>query len=706
MSLPPDQGDRPPDLGSILQSAVALHQQGYLAEAERSYRQILAIAPQQFDALQLLGTIKIQQGHHAEGADLITRALRINPNSARALLNLGFALLSLDRADEAAASFDQALALNPGYVQALYGRGSALAKLHRPREALIDLDRALALKPDDSEALIVRGHVLKELSRYEESLASYDRALALKPDHGEALVKRGNVLFDLKRHEQALTSYDRALAINPDDAEAHNSRGAVLHELKRSEEALASFEKAVATEPDHPHAFGGALGAAMVICDWTKKAKLAGELEAQIIERKSFIPPFMLLGCSGNPSLQLQCAKNFIQDKIPARPAPLYKGAVWHHDRIRIAYLSADFHRHATAYLITELFELHERSRFEVLGVSFGPDDGSTMRTRVTGAFDQFHDVRSRSDREVAELLNELQVDIAVDLKGFTTDCRPGILAHRPAPIQVNYLGYPGTMGADFIDYVVADKVVLPCDQQLFFTEKIVHLPDCYQVNDSKRKIAAQMPQRRDAGLPEQGFVFCCFNNNHKITAPVFDVWMRILRKVEGSVLWLLRDNHSAERNLHMEAAARGVDPARLVFADRLNLDEHLARHRLADLFLDTIPFNAHTTASDALWAGLPLLTCRGESFAGRVAASLLHAIGLPELVTNGLEDYEALALKLAIDPPLLKTVRLKLEQNRLRNPLFDTDRFRRHIEAAYTIMWRLWQLGDGPRSLVVAAIK
>jgi protein O-GlcNAc transferase len=294
------------------------------------------------------------------------------------------------------------LALNPGYVQALYGRGSALAKLHRPQEALIDLDRALALKPDDSEALIVRGHVLKELSRYEESLANYDRALSLKPDHGEALVKRGNVLFDLKRHEQALTSYDRALAINPDDAEAHNSRGAVLHELKRSEEALASFEKAVATKPDHPHAFGGALGSAMVICDWTKKAKLAGELEAQVIERKSIIPPFMLLGCSGNPSLQLQCAKNFIQDKIPARPTPLWKGTVWHHDRIRIAYLSADFHQHATACLITELFELHERSRFEVLGVSFGPDDGSMMRARVIGTFDQFHDVRSRSDRELS----------------------------------------------------------------------------------------------------------------------------------------------------------------------------------------------------------------------------------------------------------------------------------------------------------------
>jgi len=683
-----------------------LHQQGRLAEAEQSYLRVLAIEPQQFDALQLLGAIKIQQGRHAEGADLIERALRINPNSPRALLNLGFALLRLDRSDEAAASFDRALALNPGYVQALYGRGAALAKLSRPQDALIDLDRVLALQPADVAALVVRGQVLRELGRYEESLASYDRALGLAPNHSEALVKRGNLLFDLMRYEPALMSFERALAINPNDAEAHNGRGALLHKLRRSEEALASFERAIAIEPDHPHAFGGALGCAMSICDWSKTAKLAGELEARIFQRKSPIAPFMLLACSGNPSAQMQCAGNFIQDKIPVGPVPLWRGAVWRHDRIRIAYLSADFHQHATAYLMARLFELHDRSRFEVLGVSFGPDDGSPLRSRIVAAFDQFHDVRAKSDREVAGLLNERQIDIAVDLKGFTTDCRPGILAHRPAPLQVNYLGYPGTMAADFIDYVIADDVVLPRDQQAFFSEKIVHLPHCYQVNDSTRAIATDRPSRPAAGLPERAFVFCCFNNNHKITAPVFDVWMRILQKVDGSVLWLLRDNRSAERNLRMAATASGVDAARLVFADRMGHEEHLARHRLADLVLDTVPFNAHTTASDALWAGLPLLTCRGESFAGRVAASLLQAIGLPELVTHSLEDYEALAVKLAVDPPLLSGIRLKLEQNRLRKPLFDTDRFRRHIEAAYTTMWTRWQEGEQPQGFDVAAIE
>jgi len=339
-----------------------------------------------------------------------------------------------------------------------------------------------------------------------------------------------------------------------------------------------------------------------------------------------------------------------------------------------------------------------------VMGVSFGPDDQSMARKRVVGAFDQFCDLRASGDQEVAAFLAERKVDIAVDLNGLTSGCRPGILARRPAPIQVSYLGYPGTMGADFIDHVIADKLVLPDEQQALFTEKIAHLPDCYQVTDSTQDVPIQTPSRQDAGLPPQGLVFCCFNNNHKITAAVFDVWMRILTAVEGSALWLLRDNIGSERNLRAAAAARGIDPSRLVFAERADHEAHLARHRLADLFLDTVPYNAHTTASDALWTGLPLLTCRGESFAGRVAASLLQAVGLPELITDSLDDYAATALKLATDAALLKSIRLKLEQNRSSQPLFDTNRFCRHIEAAYATMWRHWQRGETPRSFAVTA--
>ena len=431
----------------------------------------------------------------------------------------------------------------------------------------------------------------------------------------------------------------------------------------------------------------------------------ARELGLHISGKKSIIAPFLLLGYSGKPALQLQCARNYIDDKVPLVPRPFWTGATWRHDKVRIAYLSADFHRHPTAYLMAELFERHDRSRFEVIGVSFGVDDKSDMRRRLVAAFDQFYDVRRKSDQEVAKLLHDLQVDIAIDLKGYTQDSRPGILAYRPTPIQASYLGFPGTMGAEFIDYIIADKTVAPFEQQPFYTEKIVHLPDCYQVNDTKRNIAERTPTRQEAGLPEEGCVFCCFNNNWKITPEVFSVWIRLLHAVEGSVLWLFRDNESAERNLRKEAQARGIDPARLVFAGRLPLEDHLARHSLADLFLDTLPYNAHTTASDALWVGLLVLTCMGNAFAGRVAASLLNAIGLPELVTHSIEDYEALALRLAKDPSLLEGYRNRLAANRLTHPLFDTDRFRRHIEAAYLQMWEIWQRGEQPRSFAVEAL-
>jgi predicted O-linked N-acetylglucosamine transferase (SPINDLY family) len=351
---------------------------------------------------------------------------------------------------------------------------------------------------------------------------------------------------------------------------------------------------------------------------------------------------------------------------------------------------------------VAELFELHDRDRFDVIGISFGRDDRSEVRARLMRAFDRFHDVASTSNRAVVSLLQELEVDIAVDLKGHTEGARLAILAARPAPLQVSYLGYPGTMGVDFIDYVIADGIVLPVDQQPFYPEKIVHLPDSYQVNDSKRRIASRIPTRRELGLPDHGFVFCCFNNNWKINAAMFDIWMRLLAAVDGSVLWLFRSNDLATANLRAEAKARGIDPARLVFAPFLDLPDHLARLKRAELFLDTLPCNAHTTASDALWAGLPVLTCIGDTFAGRVAASLLNGVGLPELVTNGLDEYEALALRLARDRPLLQSIRRKLEQNRLSSPLFDTDRFRRHLEAAYTTMWEMHRRGESPRSFRV----
>jgi predicted O-linked N-acetylglucosamine transferase (SPINDLY family) len=376
--------------------------------------------------------------------------------------------------------------------------------------------------------------------------------------------------------------------------------------------------------------------------------------------------------------------------------------AVRRNQKIRVAYLSSDFRRHAVAYLAAELFERHDRSRFEVIGVSFGADDGSDLRSRLVAAFDRFIDVTERSDQDAAQLINELQIDIAVDLNGHTREARPGILASHPAAIQVSYLGFPATTGAPFIDYIIADPIALPFDQQPYYSEHIVHLPDCFQVNDSTREVPKQTQSRREAGLPEYGFVFCCFNNTYKIRTPIFDIWMRIMLSIEGAVLWLNADHPAVEHNLRREAKSRGVDPARLIFAPRVDLDQHLARQRLADLFLDTLPVNAGATASAALWAGLPVLTCRGQTFFGRMGASLMMAIGLPEMVTRTLEEYEALALKLAADPSLHKSIRSRLEANRSTHPLFDTDRFRRHIEAAYSRMWEYWERGESPRSFSV----
>ncbi len=709
---------------------------GRLQEALASYDKALRIKPDNAEALNNRGVTLQDLSRFEDALASYDKALAIKPDYAEALYNRGNALQDLKRVEDALASYDKALAIQPDYVEALNNRGATLRDLKRFEEALASYDKALAIKPENAEVLHNRGNALRDLKRFEDALASYEKALAIRPRYAEALNNRGNALHGLKRFEEALASYNKALAIKPNYAEALNNRGATLRNLKRFEDALASYDKALAikpdyiealynrgntlhalsrfedalanyqkalaVKPDHLYAFSGLADSALKICDWAKTAELDGGLAGHVAERKSIVTPFTLLGYCSDASLQLKCARSFIQDQIPVLPRPLWDGTIYRHESVRVAYLSAGFNRSAMAHLITELFELHDRRRFEVLGISYGKDDKSDMRSRLISSFDQFHDVRTQTDRDVARLLHELQVDIAVDLMGYTLDARFDILAHRPAPIQISYLGYPGTMASNFIDYVIADKIVLPCDQQRFYSERIVHLPECYLVNDSLRKIADSTPTRLEVGLPDEGFVFCCFNNNYKIAAPVFDVWMRLLHAVKGSVLWLLADNASASTNLRKEAAARGIDPARLIFAERLPSEDHLARHRLADIFLDTLPYNAHTTASDALWAGLPLLTCCGETFVGRVAASILNAVDLPELITRSLDEYEALALRLATNSTLLLSIRQKLEQNRLRRPLFDTDRFRRHIEAAYLTAWEIWQRGESPRSFAV----
>jgi predicted O-linked N-acetylglucosamine transferase (SPINDLY family) len=674
-------------------------------QALASYDRALALKPTNPVVLFNRGNALRDLNRLEEALESFDRALALKPNYAKALVNRGVVLNRLNWFPQALGSFDRAIVLGPpDEAEAHYNRATTLFALNRFEEAVAAYDSALERKPELAEALNNRGMALSKLRRFDAALASYQQALAVRPGFAEALNNRALALAELHRFEEALASCDEALDANPDFAEAWANRGNILRRLRQLDLASEAFDKALALAPGHPLAFAGMAAAALFACDWRRTAAVAEELRGRVREGRPLPSPFRLLGYSDDSDLHAQCARRFTAEHVFRGP-PLWNGEIFRTEKIRLAYLSADFHEHATAYLMAELFERHDRARFETIALSYGFDDGSEMRARLHRAFDRFHDVRAMSDRQAAELLRGLDVAIAVDLKGHTRDSRPGILAHRPAPIQVNYLGYPGTMGADFIDYIMADPIVVPFDRQRHYTEKIVHLPDCYQPNDSRRQFAEPPPSREQAGLPPRGFVFSCFNSSYKIAPPVFDIWMRLVGEIEGSVLWLLWDNEAAERNLCREAQIRGVEPSRLVFARKVKLADHLARSRLADLFLDTLPYNAHTTASDALWAGVPLVTCQGEAFAGRVAASLLHAIGLPEMVTHSLEDYERLVRRLAREPGLLNGFRARLARNRLTHPLFDTTRSARHIEAAYTAMWEIWQRGEAARSFAVAPI-
>ena len=749
--------------------ALALHQQGQLAQAQALYEQALQIQPRNFDALHLSGVIAIQANDPARAVELIGKALDINPSNAMAHYNRGVALRDLkqheaaiqsyDRAialkpdyadaynnrgsaladlkQHAAAiqSFDQAIALQPGYAEAHNNRGVALKELEQYEAAIQSFDKAIALNPDYADAYDNRGTALRELRQYEAAIQSHDQAVALRPDYADSYNNRGIALHNLKQHEAAVQSYDRAIALRPDYAEAYNNRGVALKELKQHaaalqsfdqaialnsdnadawynrgdalfdlkqyEAAIQSYDRAIALKPDIEYLFGIRLHARMRICDWHDIDDQLAQLAERIGRKEKAAFPFPVLALTDSPPLQRKAAEIWVQDecpashalpKIPRRPKP---------GKLRIGYFSADFGNHPVSFLTAELFETHDRDKFELIAFSLRTNAMDDMRKRVEAAFDQFIDVRNRSDKDVALLARTLEIDIAVDLGGFTKDSRTNIFAMRAAPLQASYIGFLGTMGAEYIDYLIADNTIIPEECQKYYSEKIAYLPS-YQANDSRRRIADKTFIREELGLPQTGFVFCCFNNNYKIMPGTFDSWMRILKQVDGSVLFLYAENEPAAINLKKEATLRGVAPDRLVFGKRLPAPEYLARYRSADLFLDTLPYNAGTTASDALWAGLPVLTCVGETFASRVASSLLNAIHLPELITTTREEYEALAIELATNPERLRQIRQKLAHNRLTTPLFDTPRFTKHLEAAYAAMYERYQADLPPAHIYI----
>lgn len=716
--------------------ALALHQQGDIESARSMYKEILSLEPLHFDANHLLGVTFLQSGHPDVAQKYIEFALGLYPQYAAAHYNLGCALKKLNKLTEALISFDKAVQIEPGYAEAFLNRANVLHQMGQHELALQSIEQSIALNEKNADAWNNRGNVLQDLKDYEGALSSYSKAIEIRPEFAEAHSNQGVTLKELRRYDEALAQFDTAIRLKPHHADAYNNKAVALQEMKQFQKALEQYDQAIALNGNYAAAFvnrgivlwelkrleaardsyaegqrldpnfdflaGIHLTAKMNISDWQNFDENLSALVLGLKNQKRVCTPFSSLALVDDPELQLAAAELYVAAKYPAPgvETSFRKKSVT--DKVRVGYYSADFYRHATAYLMAELFEAHDPEKFEIIAFSFGPNKQDEMRQRVHKAFDQFYDVTQKSDREVAELSRALGIDIAVDLKGFTQDARTGIFAERAAPIQVNYLGYPGTMGASYIDYLIADKTLIPEAYKKFYTEKIVYLPDSYQVNDSKRKISDKIFTRQNLGLPEQGFVFCCFNNNYKIQPKTFDLWMRILKAVPGSVLWLLQDNIPAVKNLKREAQGRGIDSDRLVFAPRMTLEDHLARHRVADLVLDTLPCNAHTTASDALWAGLPVLTIVGHSFAARVGASLLKAVALEELITSKPEAFEEKAIELALNPQKMAAIRDRLRLNLATSPLFNGARFAKHLEAAYQQMLSRHQSGLPPADIEI----
>ena len=564
----------------------------------------------------------------------------------------------------------------------------------------------LASVPSHPLAWHLLGTAVGQLGRWGEAIDCLQRSLQWNPSDPVAWNNLATAWLDAGNPSVALDAADKALALAPGYLAAVHSRAGATFGMGRYSEAKAAFLQVVQRESSHLLAWAGLWRAAIAECDWPIAQEAAAAIRTALGQGQTVLPPFDALAFADDPLLQRQHAEAFVAKQMRREGLPVPQGvpAPQHRldTRIRVAYLSADFHEHATAYLMAEMFERHDRARFEVIAVSFGPDDASPMRQRLHKAFDEFWDVRDCTHAQVAERMRQAQIDIAVDLKGFTRDSRTSIVLRKPAPVVVNFLGYPGTMGTPIYDYVVGDAVVTPAGHAPFYAEQLVQMPSSYQVNDTQRAIGDVLPARESLGLPADGFVFGAFNAIYKITPEFFRTWMRLLQAVPGSVLWLITEDPSIRSHLCKEAHACGVEPGRLVFAGRVPLDQHLARHQYVDILLDNLPINAHTTTSDALWAGVPVVTCMGQAFAGRVAASLLHAVGLPELVTHSLPEYEALALRLATQPQELQRLRAHLQAVRSTAPLFDTERFTRQLESAYAHMHERRLQGLPPEGFAV----
>ena len=612
-------------------------------------------------------------------------------------------LMNSGQLDEAEELLKHVLKGNPKELFSLFLLGTIAMKRDDPHKALAFFDRALKVNPNFDKLWYNRGVTLVALKQHSEAIESYEHALRVNPNYPDALNNLGVVQHDATLYKDAVITYDRLLALNPVHKKALVNKGFILMLLGQYYEAIECIGKLLAIDVDFDLALGLMSSPMQYGCIWDDYERIAELTREGVRAGKRVCKSLPLMSISDSPAEHFKCAQVFANVTYPPSPLKLWQGEIYQHQKIRIAYVSPDLREHPVAHLLAGILEHHDKSHFETYGFSLVTMERNSMQERLATTFDRFIDVQNKGSKEIAGMIRAMEIDIVVDLAGYTQDSRTDILAYRPAPVHVNYLGYPGTLGVEYMDYILADSVVIPGSDQEYYSEKVVHLPGAYLPADATLKVADEAPPRAAYGLPSTGFVFCSFNHAYKINPTIFDVWMRILKRCPDSVLWLMKLNMTAEPNLRKEAEARGVDPSRLIFATRVpRVEDHLARYRLADLFLDTTPYNAHTTACDALFVGLPVLTFLGKSFPARVAASLLRAIGLTDLITYSLDDYENLAVTLAHDAPLLTQLREKLKANRATYPLFKTEEFCRNLEYAYTAMWQRTQRGEEPMSFQV----
>jgi len=689
-------------LQTEINSVISLYSSGKIQEALDTVETLTESYPNEPLLFNISGVCYKTIGKLDEAIKSFEKALSINPDFTEVHFNLGVVLKDLGQLDAAVNCYEKALAINPSYANAYNNLGITLKELGQLDAAVESYEKALVIKPDFAEAHNNLGNALDELGQLDAAIKCYENAVAIKPGYSEAHNNLGNAFKNLAKLDAAVKCYKKAVALKPDYAEAYHNLGNSLLSLKRLDEALASYERAIVLKPDINFILGDLLHTKMQLCIWDDLSSQLDELTNKINNSEKVINPFPLLALIDDPELHMKTAKILVNEKFPQSHVLSKIERYPKHKKIRIGYFSGDFHNHATMHLMAELFECHDKLFFELIAISFGPNKQDQWRQRAFLSFDKFVDVRLKSDRDISLLARKMEIDIAIDLKGFTRNCRPKIFAEGCAPIQVSYLGYPSTMASNYMDYLIADNTLIPEEKKHHYLEKIVYMPNSYQVNVSNRSISKTSLSRHELGLPSKGFVFCCFNNTYKITPSTFIGWMRILKAVEGSVLWLFENNNNTTENLKKEAMKFGINEDRFVFATHMPVEEHLSRIKQADLFIDTLPYNAHTTASDALRMGLPVLTCVGNSFASRVAASLLNAVNLPELITTTQEQYESLAIQLATHPEKLKIIKDKLVNNLPTAPLYDTPLFTQQLESAYLTMYERYQQGLDPDYIYV----